>query len=122
MLYAAIGGMQLKRWTAYFRIIFPTLKVLKAARRAEGCIHAETFKDGDVFFAVSVWQSKAQMQSFARSGLHAQLMRMANQHMAVFFNHTQQFDVVPGREAFTAAWRDKIAERDGKGTVGVYRG
>ena len=54
MLTAAIGGMQLNRWTGYFKIILPTMRVLKAAKATEGCVHADTFKAGDVFFAVSV--------------------------------------------------------------------
>ena len=122
MIYVSIGGMQLKRWTGYFRIILPTMRVLKAAKRAEGCIHTDTFKAGNVFFAVSAWDSKERMQAFARAGLHGQLTDMAMDQMAMFFNHSQAFDDLPDRKACVAAWEAAIAARNGKGTVGNYRG
>ena len=120
MLYAAIGGMQLKRWTGYFRIIMPTMKVLRAAKRTQGCVLADTFKAGDVFFAVSVWQSKEQMKTFAKSGLHGQLTHVATDQMALFYNYTHKFDGVPNRNECVSAWQTAIAARDGKGTVGFY--
>ena len=120
MIIAAIGGMQLKRWTGYFKIIIPTMKVLKAAKRADGCISADTFKSGDVFFAVSVWNSKEQMQAFARGGLHGQLTQVAMDQMALFFNHSETVEDVPSRDECVSAWKAAIATRQGKGTVGVY--
>ena len=120
MIHVAIGGMQLKRWTGYFRIILPTMRVLKAAKRAEGCVHADTFKAGKVFFAVSVWDSKDRMQEFARGGLHGQLTDMAMDQMAMFFNHSQAFENQPDRKQCVAAWKAAIAARDGKGTVGIF--
>ncbi|MGC1496159.1 MAG: hypothetical protein WA790_10145 [Sulfitobacter sp.] len=121
MVYAAIGGMQLKRWSGYFKIILPTLKVLKEAKRTDGCVSADTFKAGNVFFAISIWQSKEQMQTFARSGLHGQLTQVAMDQMSLFFNHTETFEVVPDRVASVAAWQSAIAARHGKGTVGSLR-
>jgi hypothetical protein len=121
MVYAAIGGQQLKRWTGYFKIILPTLKVFKAAKNTDGCVHADTFKDGNVFFAVSVWESREKMQAFAKAGLHGDLAGLAMDHMAMFFNHTEEFDTVPDRQACVAAWKAAITARDGKGTVGHYQ-
>lgn len=120
MVYGAIGGMQLKRWSGYFKIILPTMKVLKEAKRTEGCVMADTFKSGDVFFAVSVWQTQDQMQAFGKSGLHGHLIRLAMDQMAVFYNHSQSFDDIPSRVDSAAAWRAVLATRDGKATVGVY--
>ena len=120
MVHAAIGGMQLKRWSGYFRIIWPTLKVLNAAKRAPGCLHAETFKDGHVFFAVSVWQTQTQMQDFARTGLHGRLTAMAMTEMKLFYNHSRYFNDIPTRRQSVAAWKAAIAARNGKGTVGRY--
>ena len=122
MIYAAIGGMQLKRWTGYFKIILPTMRVLKAAKRHDQCRHADTFKHGSVFFAVSVWDSEAAMQAFARGGLHGQLSRMAMDHMSMFFNHSAPFDAIPSRDESVAAWKGAIAARQGKGTVGHFTG
>lgn len=122
MVYAAIGGMQLKRWTGYFKIILPTLRVLKAAKRHEHCLHADTFKDGAVFFAVSVWDTEEAMKAFAKSGLHGQLSGMAIDQMAMFFNHSAAFDATPSRAESVAAWTSAIAARQGKGTVGHFTG
>ena len=118
MYYAAIGGMQLKRWTGYFHIIIPTMKVLRAAKTAQGCVHADTFKSGKVFFAVSVWEDADLMRSFAQSGLHGQLTDMAMSQMALFYNHTQSFEAIPDRDSAVSAWADAITVRGGKGTVG----
>lgn len=121
MVYAAIGGQQLKRWSGWFTIIMPTMRVLKAAKKTDGCLKAETYKAGNVFFAVSVWESVEQMQAFARGGLHGALTNVAMDEMAMFYNHTQAFDDLPTRDACTAAWHAAIAARDGQGTVGVYK-
>lgn len=120
MAVAAIGGMQLKRLGGYFKVILPTLKVLKAAKKADGCLHAQTYKHGDVFFAVSVWESAEQMQDFARQGLHAELMVKAMEHLGMFFNHSTEVDAVPSRDEMAQMWRDAIAARGGKSTVGGY--
>lgn len=120
MVYAAIGGMQLKRKLGWFTIIMPTMRVLKAAKKTDGCAKAVTFKSGSVFFAVSVWESAEQMQAFARGGLHATLTHVAMDEMAMFYNHTQVFNDVPTQEEMVAAWHSAIKARDGKGTVGTY--
>ena len=120
MFIVAIGGMQLKRWTGYFKVIFPTLKVLKSAKATEGCVHAETYKHGDVFVAVSVWENEAQMQEFARTGLHGELMAGAMEHLGMFYNHSERVDMVPSRLEMATMWCMGIAERGGKGTVGMY--
>ena len=120
MLIAAIGGMQLKSWTGYFKVIVPTLKVLKAAKRADGCVDAATYKHDDVFFAVSIWEDLEQMQAFAKGGLHGELMPRAMEHLGMFYNHSAQVDTIPSKEDMAAMWRDAIATRGGEGTVGRY--
>jgi hypothetical protein len=120
MVIAAIGGMQLKSLTGYFKVIIPTLKVLKAAKGTDGCVHAETYKHGDVFFAVSIWENEEQMQEFARTGLHGELMPGAMKHLGMFFNHSAEVEEMPSREEMAAMWRTAIAARGGEGTVGNY--
>jgi hypothetical protein len=112
--------MQLKRWTGYFKIILPTMKVLKAAKHTDGCLHADTFKAGSVFFAVSVWETKDQMQAFARGGLHGQLTQVAMDQMAMFYNHSEPFDAIPDRDASVASWKAAMTARAGKATVGEF--
>ena len=121
MVYAAIGGQQLKHWTGWFKTIVPTMKVLKAAKQAEGCVHVDTFKNGNVFFAVSLWEDAAVMQAFARGGLHARLTGLAMDRMAMFHNHTEAFEEVPSRAQCVATWKAAIEARDGRGTIGTYQ-
>ena len=121
MPHAAIGGMQLKSWTGYLKIIWPTIRVLGQAKKAKGCLHADMFKDGQVYFAVSVWDNQDDMKVFARSGLHADLQKMAHSTMSMFYNHTHEFDAMPSREQSVNAWKNVMNERDGQGSVGVLR-
>jgi hypothetical protein len=120
MYVAAIGGMQLKSLRGYFKVILPTLKVLKAANATDGCVYAKTYKHGDVFFAVSVWDDPAKMKAFASTGLHGQLMPRAMEHLGMFYNHSEEVEAVPSPEEMAAMWRDAIAARGGEGTVGGY--
>lgn len=120
-MYVAIGGMQLKRWTGFFKIIVPTMKVLRAAKGSDGCHHADTFKSGDVFFAVSVWETQEQMQTFATSGLHGRLTSVAMDQMALFYNYSLELGAVPSRSEAAALWKAAIAERGGMGRVGSYK-
>ncbi len=118
MVYAAIGGMQLTHWTAYLKIIGPTFRVLKSAKKTDGCVKAEMFKSGQVYFAVSVWDSVEQMRAFAQGGLHGKLTDMAMDNMALFYNHTHAAEKVPTRAQTVAIWHAAMDARAGKGTVG----
>ena len=119
MVYAAIGGMQLKRWTGYFKIIVPTMRVLLAAKRHDDCVYANTFKDGDVYFAVSVWKNRNALKNFAESGLHGELVSNAMSAMHFFHNYTHESEELLTREEMVSAWREAMAERGGKGSVGI---
>lgn len=119
MVFVSIGGMQLKKnWLGYFRIIGPTFKVLRAAKRDPNCVSADIFRSGKVYFALSVWRDRDSMVAFGRSGLHGQLTGVAMAHMAMFYNHSAPFDAVPTRDAAVEAWTAAMAERGGRGTVG----
>ncbi len=120
MAYVSIGGMQLKHWTGYFKIILPTMRVLRAAKHADGCIHADTFKDGNTFFATSTWETEEQMCAFAKSGLHGKLNQVAMSEMAMFFNLSIAIEHAPSRQEAVTAWKNVMAERNGKATVGTY--
>ena len=121
IVYAAIGGMQLKSWTGYFKIIWPTIRVLGQAKKADGCIHADMFKDQNVYFAVSVWKSTDAMRAFANSGLHSSLKEMAMDTMSVFHNHTKECDEIPNRKQCVEYWQAEMVRRSGQGSVGVYQ-
>ncbi len=121
MPYAAIGGMQLKHWTGYLKIIGPTVRLLFQAKRMSGCLKADMFKSGSVYFAVSVWDNEEEMKQFARNGLHKELMGMATETMSVFHNHTHQFEDIPTREQSVKQWNETMKQRSGRGSVGVLK-
>lgn len=108
MVYASIGGMTLKHWTGYFKIIWPTLKVLNLAKRSKTCLHAETFRENEYLFAVSVWQSEKDMKEFAHTGLHAELMPLASKVMKSFYNHSARLDEVPDRQTSIRLWKAAV--------------
>ena len=104
----SVGGMRLRHWTGYLHIIWPTLKTRRAAKRAHGCVMVDTFKDGDTYFAASVWTDRAAMHDFAHSGIHADLMAIAPRHMAFFTNRLFETDTLPDRAALVDMWRQQI--------------
>lgn len=119
--FAAIGGMQLKNWTDYLKIIWPTIRVLQHAKKSDGCVHATMFKDGDVYFAVSVWDDSSKMKNFACSGLHGRMVNGAMETMSMFYNHTEECDQVPDKKDCVAYWKNAMEERSGRATVGSYK-
>ena len=119
MVYAAIGGMQLKNWLSYLKVIGPTIRVLFAAKRHPDCVYASMFKDGTVYFAISVWKEERVVKEFARGGLHARLMPLSKSEMTFFHNHTHQSPTLLSRDDMVQVWRAVIAERDGRGSVGT---
>ena len=97
--------------------MFSTLR-----KKTDGCVKAEMFRSGQVYFAVSVWESVEQMCAFAQGGLHGKLTDMTMDNMALFYNHTHEFDEVPTRAQTVAIWHTMMDARGGKGTVGQLTG
>lgn len=103
-MIVSVGGMRLRHWTGYFRIIIPTLRMRRAAKADPRCLHADTFKEGDAFFAMSVWQDREAMADFANAGLHGALAPLAHRHMDFFHNHSFASDTIPSRKEARAIW------------------
>jgi len=104
MYLVSVGGMKIRGWSAFFRVIRSTYAALRAARAAEGCVHADIFREGRRYFAVSVWDSKDAMKAFAHTGVHGALMRDQAKLMVDFVNHSYESDSIPTRAQASAIW------------------
>ncbi len=102
--HVSVGGMKMRGWSVFFRVIRMTYRALKAARRADGCVHADIFRDGRRYFAFSVWDDEGAMKAYAHSGVHAQLMAQRHAWFAHFKNHSFALDHVPSRQEAQALW------------------
>ena len=101
----SIGGMRLRHWTLYFRILWQTFAALRQAKATPGCVTVRTFRDGNVYFALSVWQDEAAMHHYAKSGAHGALMPRASQAMVSFYNHKYRSVSVPDNAEAAREWR-----------------
>lgn len=101
MLHVSVGGMQLRAGWRYFPMIWRTIQVLRAARKSEGCVHADIFKMRGYYIAFSVWQNAKDMKAFAHEGLQGDLMATASRDMKFFKNVSFSCPAVPTNgEAF----------------------
>ena len=71
---------------------------------AEGNISVDLFRQGRKFFVVSVWHSLAEMRSFARSGVHGELMREGSALIKSSVNVHYQSTTLPTRDGAFALW------------------
>ena len=101
----SLGGMQLRGWRAFPRTVLRAYRALAAARKAPGCVHAELFRRGRLYFALSVWRSEAEMQAYARGAAHGPLMPLAGSLMKSFRNESWDSDTMPDRDAALARWQ-----------------
>ncbi len=104
MYLISIGGMRMKGWRVFPRVVLGTYRALKAARAAEGCAHADIFRKGRTYFALSVWTDLAAMRAFAHGGVHGALMPMARRDMSYFRNESYESAAIPTRRAAREEW------------------
>lgn len=104
--HVSIGGMKMRGWRVFFRVIRMTYAALKAAKVHPGCVHADIFRDGQRYFAMSVWDDEAAMKAYAHGGIHAQLMAHRHDWFAHFKNHSFKLDTIPSRAEAMAMWRE----------------
>ena len=103
-MWVSIGGMEIDGWRHFFRTIRLTMTTLRAARAEQDCLHADIYRVGRRYFALSVWETRSAMQAFARGPAHGPLMAEAPRLMRAFRNHSYESDAIPTRDAARAAW------------------
>lgn len=104
-MIVAVGGIELNSKLGAIKFFWHAMKSLKAAKVSVGCVHAEIFRDGDVFFALSVWQTAEDMAAYGRSKEHANAMRKTKGIVHSAVNHHYEAETVPYRAEAVAAWR-----------------
>jgi len=105
MYHVSVGGMKMRGWRVFARVIWLTYKALRAARAAPGCVHADIFRVGHRYFAVSVWEDEAAMKAYAHKGVHGDLMREHAGKLVDFTNVSYQCDHIPTRTEAQDAWQ-----------------
>ena len=107
MYWVSIGGMEMKGWGVFVPTVWRTMRALKAARSAQGCVHAEVFRRGRTYFALSVWERRAAMQAYARGKVHGTMMALAPVTMRMFRNESYEAAMVPDKASAMAKWDAK---------------
>ena len=105
MYHVSVGGMKMRGWRVFARVIWLTYKALRAAKAAPGCVHADIFRDGRRYFAMSVWTDEAAMKAYAHRGVHADMMRGHARMLVDFTNVSYQCDTIPTRTEAQSAWQ-----------------
>ena len=104
MFLVSVGGLEVagfRHLWSFFRLAHA---VRKEAMNAEGNISVDLFRQGRTFFVVSVWHSPAEMRSFARSGVHGELMREGSALIKSSVNVHYQSTTLPTRDGAFAMW------------------
>jgi len=105
-LLVSIGGLTVRHWSTLPKFFWLASRTLKQAKAAPGCVHAELFKKGKTYFALSVWEQPADMKRYAQNGLHAEVMVRAAETTISARNHSYQSERVPSRDAAYQCWLD----------------
>ena len=108
--YVTVGGTHMRGWSVFFRVVSRTYKALRAARAAEGCIHADIFRDGRRYFNLSVWTDTASMKKFASTGVHGVLMQSIGTDIVDFKSISFPSAEIPDRATAKAIWRDQTGK------------
>jgi heme-degrading monooxygenase HmoA len=104
MFLVSVDGLEVagfRHLWSFFRLAHA---VRKEAMNAEGNISVDLFRQGRVFFVVSVWHSPAEMHNFARSGMHGELMREGTALIESSVNIHYQSTTLPTRDGAFAMW------------------
>jgi len=104
-LIVAVGGITPNSNRHTLRFLWFALKSLRQAKRTPGCVHASIFRDGDVYFALSVWNSTEAMQAYGASAGHSDAIRNTRGIVRSAINHSYQAKSRPSRDSAIAAWR-----------------
>lgn len=115
MYHVTIGRADPKSASALPRFFWLTLLSLRQARRAPGCVQSGvTARDGG-FYSLTVWDSPAARDAYARSGAHLQAMRAARRLLTGFRAHSFTSDTVPAWDEALARWHaaETMAQLEG---------
>ena len=104
-LIVSVGGITLTSSRGTFRFLWQALKSLRQAKKAKGCIHAAIFRDADMYFALSVWETVDDMQSYGSSAAHVAAIRKTDNIVKSAINRTYETAILPDRNDAISEWR-----------------
>ena len=105
MVHVSIGGMTVRSFGVLPGFVWNTYRALRAARRAPGCIDVQIFRQGRLYFALSVWDDADAMKAYAHTDVHAYLMTRIRDYTDFFKNVSYTADAPPSAAEAEAHWR-----------------
>ncbi|SPF81082.1 antibiotic biosynthesis monooxygenase [Pseudoprimorskyibacter insulae] len=107
MVWTSIGGVKVKSLRHLPRFFLRAFQARKAALATEGCVSVDLFREGRLFFAVSVWSDPAVMKRYATTDVHARFMRQDADLFLSANNTIITGDTAPTRGEAVAHWKAK---------------
>lgn len=108
-MVVSITGLRLKRPWHVFRFFRHAVRSRLQAEQAQGNLTARVRKVDGVYHTVTAWQSKKDMQRFARSGAHAKAIAVFPK-IATGGTYIYETDRVPDWDEAAALWREHGVE------------
>ncbi len=105
MYYVAVCGMRPRKWYNVADLIVPTYVAQRAARPSPGFLKSDTFRDGRDLFAMSLWDTVADLEGFFRSEPIAAWRAAIDQYVVSFDRHAFQWEKLPARREAAELWR-----------------
>ena len=105
-MYISITGLKLKGPLSAPRFWWHALRSMAQARKAPGIISVDARLIDGVHHTLTVWQDRAPMLAYLRSGAHLQAMR-AFHGIATGAVMGYEADTPPTWEELPALWRDR---------------
>ena len=101
-----VTGLKVKSawlWPVFWSHAIPAFSQCRAAA---GCIHAEAFRDRAYIHTLTAFETRADVQAFARSGAHRKAAQ-AFRRIATGKILSWEADSIPKREEALAIWSER---------------
>ena len=109
VIWNSIGAIKVSGLRHLLRFLLISQRIKSIAKRCEGCLGVELFREGDHFFVLSFWDCPAAMKRFAMDGQHARLMQNDTGLYRHAHNVIFETRVPVTRMAAMERWRDSLA-------------
>ena len=106
MVLNAIGGVRVRGLRHLPRFLWLAQKARKAALASEGCLAVDLFREGWLFFALSVWTDAQAMRAYAHHGVHRTMMQDTPALCDFFHNITCETEKALTPDEASNAWRE----------------
>ena len=106
MFIVSVGGLEVVGLRNLWNFFKLALSLRTVAMAAKGNIAVDIFRNGRVFYVVSVWHSKEEMRAFAQSGEHGEIMRKGLRLIKSSKNISYSSSTLPTRAGAISLWEE----------------